>query len=134
MATGKLLSLAVVTLALIVAGCELAPAEGTVKGKVTLDGEPIDGGMIRFVPANGDSQPADSPIVKGEYAVTMPLGDKKVEVFWGKSTNGAVEVDTASQGTAQFYEAVPPQFNAQTTLTHTVERGEATKNFDLTSK
>ena len=116
--------------ALLVVGCTRGPAIGTVKGRVTMDGQVVDGGLIRLVPADGNSQPADCIITGGNYSITMPVGDKKVEIYWTKGGGG--KVDTATQGTEQVIAMIPPKYNTQTELTYTVESGTATKDFALT--
>lgn len=115
---------------LLVVGCTRGPAIGTVKGRVTMDGQVVDGGLIRLVPADGNSQPADCIITGGNYSITMPVGDKKVEIYWTKGGGG--KVDTATQGTEQVIAMIPPKYNTQTELTYTVESGTATKDFALT--
>jgi hypothetical protein len=119
-------------LAVVLAACHRGPPMGTLKGKVTLDGQPVDGGLIRFVPADGNSQPEDCVVQGGNYTVTMPVGMKKVEVYWTKG--GGKAVDTASQGTEQIVQLVPPKYNTQTTLTHELVEGEQEQDFALTSK
>lgn len=118
----------------LLAGCDRGPAQGTVKGTVTLDGQPVENGMIRFVPTDGGTQPADSPVVSGVYSVTIVPGEKKVEVTWGKSRSGAKASDTASQGSDQIIEAIPFKYNSQTTLMYKVVEGEQRKHFELTTK
>lgn len=125
------ITLAFALLALVV-GCDRGPAVGTVKGTVTLDGQPVDGGLIRLVPADGNSQPADCRITAGAYTITMPIGEKKVEIYWTKGGGG--KVDTASQGTEKVVLLVPPKYNTESTLTYTVEKGQAVKDFALTTK
>ena len=115
---------------LFVAGCNTGPPKGTVKGTVTLDGEPVDGGVITFVPADGNSQPEAVPITAGEYSVTMPVGDKRVEIYW--APRGGQTVDTATQGREQIVQRIPAKYNAPSILTHTVTKGEARKDFALT--
>lgn len=115
---------------LVLAGCNQGPPRGTVKGTVTLDGQPVDGGVITFVPADGNSQPEAVPITAGEYSVTMPVGDKRVEIYWAPS--GGQSADTATQGREQIVQRIPAKYNAQSTLTHTVTKGEAHKDFALT--
>jgi hypothetical protein len=117
-------------LVLILVGCNQGPPKGTVKGTVTLDGEPVDGGVITFVPSDGNSQPEAVPITAGEYSVTMPLGEKRVEIYWAPSS--AQTIDTATQGREQIVQRIPAKYNAQSTLTHTVTKGEARKDFALT--
>jgi hypothetical protein len=111
-------------------GCDRGPAVGTVKGTVTWEGQPVDGGLIKMVPADGLSQPADCILKGGEYSITMPVGEKKVEVWWTKG--GGAKIDTASQGTESVVALIPPKYNAETTLTYTVEKGTHTKDFALT--
>jgi hypothetical protein len=119
-----------VLLGLFLAGCNQGPPQGTVKGTVTMDGQPVDGGVITFVPADGNSQPEAVPIISGEYSVTMPVGEKRVEIYWAPS--GAQAADTATQGREQIVQRIPAKYNAQSTLTHTVTKGEARKDFALT--
>jgi predicted small secreted protein len=119
-------------LALLLAGCNRGPAVGTVKGTVTLNGQPVDGGLIRLVPADGNSQPADCVIKGGNYSITMPVGEKKVEIYWTKG--GSAKVDTASQGTEQVTQMVPAKYNTETTLTYTLDKGTHTQDFALLAK
>src|SRR4051812_2388316 len=63
----------------LAAGCSDG-SKATVSGKVTLDGEPLKEGLIKFLPADGKSQNADAPIKDGQYMATMPPGEKRVEI------------------------------------------------------
>jgi hypothetical protein len=118
---------------MIVAGCDQGPAVGTVKGTITIDGQPVDGGLIRLVPTDGNSQPADSVVTAGSYSITMPVGEKRVEIFWAPGGGGTV--DTASQGAEKaIVQRIPSKYNTESTLTYTVESGQAVKDFSLTSR
>jgi hypothetical protein len=114
-------------------GCNRGPEQGTVTGRVTLDGRAVDGGMIRFVPADGATQPGDSPLTAGAYTVTMQTGAKKVEVYWGRPKGSAVAVDTASQGNETIIETIPRKYNSQTELSYDIAPGEQVKDFPLTT-
>ena len=48
-------AVSLVILLVALTGCSRGPAIGTVKGTITLDGQPVDGGLIRLVPADGNS-------------------------------------------------------------------------------
>jgi hypothetical protein len=112
------------------AGCEKPPPQGTVHGTVTLNGEPVDGGLIRMVPVEGDAQSADTVVTQGKYELTLPLGKKKVELTWSKDSGAPP--DTASQGTVPPpKELFPPKYNSQTTLEYEVTPGRVEKNWDL---
>jgi hypothetical protein len=113
-------------------GCNRGPAVGTVKGTITLDGQAVDGGLIRLVPADGQSQPADCEVKGGQYSITMPVGEKKVEIYWTKNAGGPV--DTATQGSEKIVVMVPLKYNAQTTLTYTVAKGVAVKDWELSTR
>lgn len=47
-----------------------------LEGEVTVDGQPIDEGIIQFIPANTDDGPiTQAPILKGRYVANkVPLG------------------------------------------------------------
>lgn len=130
--TGLLWTSFLLSVCFLLPGCDHGPAKGTVKGSVTLDGQAVDGGVITFVPADGNSQPEAVPITAGEYTVTMPVGDKRVEIYWAPSSGKAA--DTASQSQEQIVQKIPTKYNSQSTLKHTVVKGEARQDFPLTSK
>jgi hypothetical protein len=121
-------------LCLLIGGsCQQGPLIGTISGTVTLDGKPVEDGFIRMVPADGQSQPADGPVTAGQYSITMPIGDKKVEIYWAKGRGAGKTVDTASTP-EQVIQLIPNRYNAETILTCTVAKGDQTKNFELTTK
>ncbi len=59
------------------AGCT---QDTTVKltGQVTLDGQPLELGEIRFTPADGKGQPTGSAIKGGKYETSLPCGSMNV--------------------------------------------------------
>ena len=115
-------------------GCSQGPAVGTVKGTITMDGQPLDGNaLIRMVPIDIQTQPADCIVKGGAYSITMPVGEKKVEIYWTKS-DAPGKLDTASQGSEKVVVLVPAKYNTETTLSYTVEKGTHTKDFALTTK
>jgi hypothetical protein len=63
----------------------------------------------------------------------MPVGEKKVEIYWTK-TSGPGKLDTASQGSEKVVTLVPPKYNTESTLSVTVEKGEAVKDFELSTR
>jgi hypothetical protein len=122
-----------VFLACLGLSCHSGPETGTVSGTITLDGKPVEDGFVRFVPADGQSQPADSTVIAGQYTVTMPTGEKKVEVYWAKTKPNAKPVDTASPPET-VTQLIPPKYNATTELRYTIVKGAQTKDFPLSSK
>lgn len=65
-------------LALSLTGCD---STATVQGTVTFDGQPVDSGVITFLPADGQGPVAGGEISAGTYAVhaIMP-GEKIVQI------------------------------------------------------
>ena len=77
---------------MLAAGCGGTPTTGSITGTVTYDGKPLDGGIISFVPATGNTVAA---IIQadGAYSVAnVPLGEAIVVIASGTSP--------ASQGQA----------------------------------
>src|SRR5262245_22811185 len=104
-------SLAAVVLAAgLVAGCTPSGAKsGTVTGLVTLDGQPLKSGLIRFVPTDGKTPTADAPITDGRYSALVPLGEKRVEISSGKVVGKTKMYDTPdSPVVEQTVELLPP--------------------------
>ncbi len=117
------------------AGC--GPDVASVRGKVTLDGQPVDGGTIAFLPA-AEGVAADAPVRAGEYDVpadrNLRPGNYRVEVRWPKPTGKKVPSADPGFTIDQTREAVPAGYNTQSTLTAELGRGENVKDFALTSR
>src|SRR5579884_2284863 len=85
---------------LLLAGCGLGNGGRVpVRGKVTLYGEPVDGGVIVFLPATGakvGGSPTGGPIENGSYSLAGrqgPLpGHYRVEIRWPKKTGRQIPV------------------------------------------
>ena len=129
---------AVVLLLVALTGCG-GPQRGEVTGQVTLDGQPIDGGEIRFLPNVG--LPARATIVNGRFAIpaaTGPsLGEVRVEVRWIRKTGKQVPaMAPAPPGTMidETAEAVPDRFNRNSELTTNIQAGANTADFALSTK
>jgi hypothetical protein len=119
----------------LLAGCSGGPAAGTVSGEVTLDGQPLKQGLIRFVPADGKTATADGPIADGKYSVAVPAGEKKVEISAAKVVGRHKMYDTPDSPVVEdSVELLPARYNVRSELTYTVTKGPQEKKFDLTSK
>jgi hypothetical protein len=114
------------------AGCSSEGTKGTVEGTVTLDRQPLEQGLIRFVPADGKSQPADATITSGKFKAEVPVGDVRVEITSPKVVGKMKMYDTPDSPTVdRIEEAIPPKYNVNTELTMTVPKGKTEKQFDL---
>ena len=131
-------SIAAITSGLLLAACTLfvagcggaadAPDLGQVVGTVTLDGQPLPGAIIQFSPQEGRPSTATTDEA-GYYELKYSQDEAGAKV--GPHT---VSISTFSYSTPDVPEKLPARYNAQTTLTATVEAGENTIPFDLQSK
>jgi hypothetical protein len=137
----------IVVVSFLVAGCaesDELPREA-VSGTVTLDGQPLAKGTIRFVPAKQGTQSAPveggGMIESGKFSIPrdpagLVPGSYQVAVYSagvgasGKGANGPV-----TGGPAPKKESIPTKYNSKSTLSAEVKKGEPNNNFkfDLTS-
>ena len=113
------------------AGCGQQAKKGAVSGKVTLDGQPLATGLIRFMPSDGGTATADGQIKDGEFNVSVPPGEKRISISAQKVVGKKPSQMPGSPMVDVTEEIVPARFNAQTTLTHTVTLGLQQKDFEL---
>jgi hypothetical protein len=118
----------------LASGCSTDTKNGTVAGNVTLDGQPLPTGLIRFVPADGQTATADATITDGKFTATMPVGEKRVSISSPKVVGKRKMYETADSPTVDsIQELLPPKYNAQSTLTITVKPGNQEQPYELTS-
>jgi hypothetical protein len=116
-------------------GCSTEVKHGTVSGTVTLDGQPLKSGTIRFDSADGRTAAADASIADGKFNLTLPPGDKHVSITSPKVIGKKKMYDTPDSPVYDVTEELlPKRYNAQSTLTMTVAAGAQEKEFSLTSK
>ncbi|HEV3145463.1 MAG TPA: carboxypeptidase-like regulatory domain-containing protein [Gemmataceae bacterium] len=66
-------------------GCDGRP-HGTVRGTITLNGQPIELGAIAFIPADGQGPTTGGAIKDGKYSVAnVPVGEMKVSISASKT-------------------------------------------------
>jgi len=135
----KCLGLAFLVTALVVGteGCGPGgPAVGQVEGTVTLDGEPVAGAIVTFVPVEGGRNSMAETDESGHYVLEYTggkpgalVGKHKVRI----STYQEPEEDDSGQLVGGVPEKIPAKYNEQTTLEVEVKRGKQTIDFELTS-
>ena len=110
---------------------------GAVQGTVTLDGRPVDGGRIFFVP---DGEPAGRPqvnatIAQGKYTLPASKGPQyghyRVEIVWHKKP-GNQEPPEPGLVTDDMKQIIPAVYNSKSTLF--VDVGSGTNTFDFPLK
>jgi hypothetical protein len=108
----------------------------SVHGSVTIDGTPMDLGMITFVPEDTSQTSVGGKISDGKFSLDAtrgPLpGKYRVEIRWAKKTgrkvpngDGGMQDETA--------EGLPAKYNTDTELTATIGSwGSNSVDFNLT--
>ncbi len=126
--------------AFLLTGCG-SSNRAAVKGSVTFDGAPVDGGMILFFPAAGEykADQGHAEIKDGTYELPSgkgpPPGNYRINITWEKKTGKQV----VSKGDPpnmedETIQVIPPQYNRESKLTKEVKAGPNTIDFQLTSK
>jgi hypothetical protein len=119
----------------LLAGCSGGGTAGSVSGEVTLDGQPLKTGIIRFVPADGKTPTADAGITDGKYAATVPVGEMKVEITAPRVVGSHKMYDAPDSPTVDdVVELLPARYNVRSELKMTVSKGRQEKRWELTSK
>jgi hypothetical protein len=115
-------------------GCSAKSNRGTVTGNVTLDGQPLKSGLIRFEPADGKTPTADALITDGKFSASVPPGDKKISISATKVVGTKRVYETPDSPTVDVtQELLPAKYNVKSELTLSVKAGSQEKDFALTS-
>ena len=111
-----------------------------VRGKVSLDGSPVEDGTISFIPSKGSqSQAAWAPIKAGEFAIDasqgLATGDTRIEIRAPRRT-GKMLPATVPGGEPEYEmaEAVPQRYNSASELKAEIKPGPNQLDFELKSK
>ena len=141
----KILLITSVTLCLTLSGCGGAendqPDLGLVKGIVSLDGKPLTGASISFLPDAGRTASARTD-ANGYYELTYirdtpgcKLGHNKVIIttlMENAEDDSALEGDDANTKVKPVKETLPAKYNTKTELEAIVKPGENNFDFKLT--
>tara|TARA_R110002095_G_scaffold179899_1_gene157428 strand:- start:2786 stop:3193 length:408 start_codon:yes stop_codon:yes gene_type:complete len=104
--------------------------ESEVSGLIMLDGKPLPEGTITFISANNTTHSAQGKIHNGEYVVTVPVGEKRVEVHASRWTGKPYKKYDIIE-TEQYLPAV---YNEKSELTAEVKPGQSVQlNWELFS-
>jgi hypothetical protein len=125
----------------LVAGCDKGDGRATVRGRVTLNGAPLESGLIELVPVTGSAGLAAGGVIEnGSYAITRkgPLpGNYQVRITAWRKTGQVVEVPTIGPGAiegammeekAQY---IPQKYNTNSELVVEIEAGRNRHDFEL---
>ena len=116
------ITIGLVLVAILFAGCSKGRTVGDVQGRVTVNGEPLKEGAVRFVPVNGDTQATGGIVSDGKFKVEVPVAKQRVEF----SANVVDKEKTPPNATADqivMKMLVPERYNTRSELTLDVVSG-----------
>lgn len=115
--------------------------QGDVLGTVTLDGKPVERGTIAFLPIEDTKGAATAgPIESGRYEIVGPhgpaVGWNRVEIHAPHKTDRMIPYGFGGSGKMieEETEAVPPQFNIDSTLKIEITPGDNRCDFEVSAK
>ena len=126
----KLLFASLLLVTLLAAGC--APAAVTLNGTVTVNGQPVEKGLIDFAPLDKAPLSPPVPIVNGQYRIKLAPGKKQVSISAPVVTDrrpehngpGALIVEITA-------ESLPARYNSKTELTLEVTAATKSQDWEL---
>ena len=124
--------------AVLASGCSTGPSFGEVHGMVTLDGEPLAEGVVRFVPVDGMTPSAGAVIEGGQFNERVAVGRYRVEISSWKLPKGIKSSKEMKRGTVDegpaLEELIPERYNKKSELTADIKRGPNDLKFELNTK
>lgn len=146
MGTFRLPAVCVIGMSLLAIGCggggpaDSGPTRYALTGKVTLDGMPLDGGTISFLPPGETDalRVSGGPITNGTFSIPREKGANegtyRVEIRSRKPSGKKVPDPDMGGMIDVMVEAVPPRFNDKSELKEQVGPGKTEFEFTLISK
>jgi hypothetical protein len=117
----------------LITGC--GPATGTVSGSVTIDGQPLDKGVISYVPADNQGVPVTANVVGGQYELTALAGKKFVQISAPIVVGQRKEYEGEGAPLVEITdERLPSKYNSQTELTFEIQSGRNAKDWAVESQ
>ena len=127
--------------AILLGLCGCGEGRLPIQGKVTLDGNPLQEGTIRYMPPQGKAGVScTGTISAGSYSIPasggLVPGTYRVEVRWARKTGKRIEagVPTADGTVEEVVEGIPAKYNSNSTLQREVLQGTTNLDFSLTTK
>ncbi len=116
-------------------------SRGSVRGRIQLDGTPIEQGHISFYPIRDTKGPVvGGTISAGKYSLSSSTGPvigwNRIEISWKRKTGRKVPAGPprpAGSMVEEITEAVPEKYNTESTLEHEVKAGKNVFDLDLLS-
>lgn len=119
-------------------GCG-ANESAEVRGKVSLDGQPLEEGTISFIPNTGSQNQAWAPIKGGAFVIEgssgLGLGVSRVEIRALRRTGKILPTSISGmEPDYEMQEVIPQRYNSASQLKAEIKPGVNQIDFDLKSK
>src|SRR5262245_24475246 len=119
-------------------GCADPRARQEVTGQVTLQGKPVEDGIIQFAPLDGQGTGDGAQIVNGKYRIPrekgLSPGKYRVSIYAGDGRSGAGDAspDSPHAGSRPGKERVPPEYNERSeVIKEVIKDGPNKFDFDV---
>jgi len=97
---------------------------------VTVDGQPLEKGVISFVPAGSKGAPIAADIQGGKYAVQAVAGPKLVQISAPIVTGRRPEYNGPYAPLVEItVESLPVKYNSESELSFEIKRGASAKDW-----
>ena len=111
----------------------------SIKGMVSLDGEPVFQGTVKLIPVEGTRGPMVGALIRdGEYSIARRLGPipgkYRVEIVSMVRTGRKVKDPSSKQLVDEYEQTIPSRYNRESELTFDVRDGANAMDFDLESQ
>lgn len=110
------------------------PEVGEVEGTVLLGGEPLEGALVMFTPADGGRPAAARTDAEGHYELLYTQGRTGALLGEHTVTISTFQEADPGAGVPSIPEKVPAKYNVNTELRETVDIEGSVINFDLDEK
>ncbi len=139
----KLLHSLGILVVFFVVGCgQSGPQLADVSGVVRLDGKPVAGATLTYIPVEPGGSPSyGATDVNGKYTLRFTarqngalLGEHQVEISTAKLSKSELEELKAAGQEPPEYVKIPKKYQSGGELRSTVKKGSNKIDFDLTSK
>ena len=118
---------------LSVAGCGHGDGLVQIGGGVTYDGQPVNSGIISFLPPDGNGPTAAAIVADGKYSLKVAPGKKlvRIEGFKVVGQRHFVPNDPKSPMIDVREQILPERYNAKSTLAREITSHDGTYDFVL---
>ena len=128
-----LLAAAAVGMLTLLVSCGPRDPRVTIQGTVSLDGKPLPGGQVVFIPKNTAIRAEGAAVRDGGFTIRVHKGPHRVEINAAAAEQRNVGPNAPPEAGVVTRSVIPPRFNEKSTLTFDVQSARDKPAFQLTS-